>query len=290
MYRAIPVASKTCAERAQARHHEIHKQRVKAVKPVVDTSEPHVVHMDHIRMNLKREQIMEDRYAEIDRDNRLLLHRMSEMMKQNTHTPKPRPGPKSMTRDARKQELQRITRDNKFILERIQQVQPMYSRVEAENDYQRSFTHLKNACEYPLVLRRGPSRPGSSLTNVGSGPMSTNLSRASLGAGEAGANEDELRYVFRQGKRLGQKQYLIEMATDGRTLAVTAHDPDRNKCFELVVNEKNHRKLFRQANGDYSQIAQKLSIKGDKLDIDLTGGPLDARAGGGSTAAMAATA
>merc|ERR1719191_2113132 len=82
---------------------------------------------------------------------------------------------------------------------------------------------------------------------------------------------DELRYVLKEGKKIGQTYYLVEMATDGRTLAISAYDGDSRKTLELLVNDKNHRRLYRDANGDYNLIAEKLRIDGDQLILDIAG-------------------
>merc|ERR1719188_1665672 len=67
--------------------------------------------MDHFRNNLKKERLLEDRYMEIDRENSMLLKKMSDQMN------KPNPyanlstaaKPASLNRDKRKQELMAIT-------------------------------------------------------------------------------------------------------------------------------------------------------------------------------------
>merc|ERR1712187_742398 len=62
------------------------------------------------------------RYSEIDRENRILLKKMSEIMRQ--------------------------------------QAQPVYNHIEWEGSSKRNNTYLKNCAEYPLVLRsaRGANR------------------------------------------------------------------------------------------------------------------------------------
>ena len=77
------------------------------MKPSIDTKEPGAMQFDHVRVNLKREQILEglsnndfvkhflfpdvesrciqtDRYSEIDRSNRILLQKMSDIMRHPT--------------------------------------------------------------------------------------------------------------------------------------------------------------------------------------------------------------
>eukprot|EP00434_Breviolum_minutum_P008696 symbB.v1.2.007666.t1/scaffold475.1/size199048/7 len=78
--------------------------------------------MDHFRSNLKKERLLEDRYMEIDRQNRVLLKRMSEAMrKPNPYVvEKKEAAPPSLNRSGRKMEMIRITKDNARLLRSIQ--------------------------------------------------------------------------------------------------------------------------------------------------------------------------
>lgn len=259
---------------------------MKHVRPQVDTSQPTTVHLDHLRNNLKREQLLEERYHEIDRENKILLQKMSDIMKSSTYSGmRAQSGPPSLNRDARKTELMRITQENQGILKRIQRAQPVYNHVQWEDSYRRNGQYLKNSSEYPLVLKRKTSSSrGSSLTPLGAKEgmsMSGTLERANSSAGGLGAasldtaggtselGPEDLRYVLKEGKRIGGRYYLVEMATDGRTLAVSAYDGDNQKTLELLVNERNHRKLYREANGDYNAIVEKLRVDGEQLTLDM---------------------
>jgi len=283
MYRSIPVANKACAERVRSRAQELHVERIKNMRSSIDTTEPAVAHLDHLRNNLKREQMLEERYHNIDRENRLLLQKMSDMMKQEQKpSAKPARRTQSLTRGSRKHEAMRITRENSDILRRIREVQPVYSHVALEESYRRNFEHLKNITEYPLVLKKKSSAPGSlaGLNNA----MSSSSPDFGARAGRGQNSGDELTYVLKEGKHLGKQYYLIEMATDGRTLAISAHDSEQRKTLELVVKEQNHRKLYREFHGDYSRMAERLYLENERLHIRMSEGPL-----GSKVAEMAAT-
>merc|ERR1719261_820692 len=83
-----------------------------------------------------------------------------------------------------------------------------------------------------------------------------------------GGAEEDLRYVLKEGKKIGSTYYLVEMVTDGRTLAISAYDGDAQRTLELLVSEKNHRRLFREAGGDYNLIAERLRVQNDQLVLD----------------------
>jgi len=250
------------------------------VKPLVDTSEPMVAQLDHVRANLKKEQLLEQRYSEIDRENHILLKKMSGIMRQQAAPPLEKvPGPLSLNRDARKKELLRITKENQSILKRIQRAQPVYNHVEWEGHNRRNMAYLKNCAEYPLVLRTprraaassqlvplGEAQSGQVLSGRSSAttPRSSRLDRLDLGQ----PDEDAMRCVWKEGRRLGESDYIIEMSTDGRTLTISASS-DTQRTLELVIQERNHRTLYREANGDYEVIAQRLRIDGDQLVLDM---------------------
>merc|ERR1719326_2144485 len=197
----------------------------------------------------------------------------------------PAKGPSSLNKDFRKGELIRITQENQAILKRIQSAQPIYSHIQWEEGHRRNQSYLRNCCEYPLVLRGGAtgSGPQGKMGGAGAGMDSYGQAQDQLeqymeedrkrlqddsNVGKAMQpvdGEAELRYVLKEGKKIGESYYLVEMATDGRTLTISAYDGDTQQTLELLVNEKNHRKLYREASGDYSLIAGRLTVEGDRL-------------------------
>lgn len=264
---SLKVACKSCARKEWERNHESHRERIKKVKPATDMSLPHTATMDHIRNNLKKEQLLEGRYMEIDRENRILLKKMSELMKKPnpyTDTPINNTGA-SLNKDGRKQELLRITKENQRLLKSIQEVQPVYNHKRWEEQHRQSGVLLRNCCTYPVVTRlpRTASSP-SVLMRLGE---TSGDSAAQTGTSMRGAAGDDTRYVLKEGKRIGETYYLVEMSTDGKTLSISAYDGESQTSLELVVGEKNHRQLYREAQGDYSLIANRLRVDGNRLKL-----------------------
>lgn len=264
------VASKACARRVWERDHDAHRERIKKVKPASDMTLPLTATMDHVRNNLKKEQLLEGRYIEIDRENKILLRKMSEIMKKpNPYTTEAsHNNPTSLNKDGRRHELQRITKDNARLLKSIQEVQPVYNTKKWEEHYQHTGYLLRNCSTYPVVTRMSRNRSSPSIlmrmeTAGGDG------SAAPLSP--AGGAEDDVKYVLKEGKRIGETYYLVEMSTDGRNLNISAYDGDTQTSLELVVAEKNHRQLYREAQGDYSLIANRLRVDGDRLKLKGSG-------------------
>lgn len=228
-------------------------------------SMPHTMTMDHIRNNLKKEQILEGRYVEIDRENRILLRKMSDMMKkENPYKDVASKASQSLNKTGRKIELLQITKDNHRLLKSIQEVQPVYNHKKWEEHHKHTGVLLKNCCQYPVITRltRSQSTPSILMRMETAGGDGT---AAPLGGAEAGS--DDVKYVLKEGKRIGETYFLVEMSTDGRTLNISAYDGDTQTSLELVVGEKNHRQLYREAQGDYSLIAGRLRVEGDRLKL-----------------------
>merc|ERR1719362_2194676 len=226
-------------------------------------------------MNLKKEQMLEERYTEIDRENRILLKKMSDIAKQTPPNSARLSGPNSLNQNARKRELLRITSDNQAILKRIQQAQPVYNHVEMQGEHRKQQTYLRNCTEFPLVLRTARGRPSELV------PLSPTTPPENQGASSgAQEQEGEIMQVFQEGRKINETFYIIEMATDGRCLYIDATGPEaRNgeqETLQLTLKEKTHRQIHRELNGDYSLIANHLVVHKGELQIEMPEAPTTA--------------
>jgi len=271
---SLVVGCQSAAQKERRKVHEGHRDRLKRVQSTSDMTAPHTMQMNHFRTNLKRERLLEDRYMEIDRENQVLLKKMSAAMKKpNPYTTQAATHkPQSLNRLGRKMELVRITQENQRMLKAIQAVKPVYDSKKWENNYRKSEVLLKNCCSYPVVTRlpRQGSAP-SVLMSIGSEPggdASGSRVGSPINDNSGAGGEDERKSVLKEGMRIGEKYYLLEMSTDGRYLTISAYDSDSQSSMELVVKEKKHRQLYRELNGDYSLIAARLRVDGDHLAID----------------------
>lgn len=211
------------------------------------------------------------RYLEIDRENRILLQKMSDVMRKPAFEIRPSAAGRSITKDRRKLDLIRITQENQALLRRIQTTQPVYRNLQWEEAYRRNELYLRNACEYPLILRKQQSAPVVSPTKQKEidrldqfleEEKSRSPTKSAHGKEE---EEEEPSTVFKAGQKVGDNYFLVEMSTDGRTLTISAYDGDTQQTLELLVNEKNHRRLHKECDGDYAVLATRLAVEGDRL-------------------------
>jgi hypothetical protein len=129
-------ASKGLQRRWDERKLQEHRERLRRVKPTVDSGPP--TDFVHLKQNLRKRQIEEDRWRLVDRHNRELLMRMNTIMHSTGRVEhrnldwKPK---KSIGYIKRQEEMQRVQRENQAILKRIQTVKPQYSVKQWESDY-----------------------------------------------------------------------------------------------------------------------------------------------------------
>lgn len=180
----MPVDNRICYERWVEKNQKEHRHRVKYMKfvrtPALDNTTPSTMGMPHLQLKQKKAQLEEERFAQIERENRVLLEKMSKIMRQDPgdarschgghHTEQfpfrstlqLKPGirvdmtqypmldsrnfvaPKSLNREARLRELKRITAENQGMLRRIQSRQPYYDHQEWERDRVVQLGYLKN--------------------------------------------------------------------------------------------------------------------------------------------------
>jgi hypothetical protein len=221
---------------------------------------------------------MEEKYFQIDRENRILLGKMSEIMKTPSYSKiRGTSGPPSLNRDARKFELERVTAENQHILKRIQKAQPIYNHIEWEECYRKNLNYVKNVCEYPPSLVKTRTRSRSALQPLSMQPVDDKRDKQLSNEPTLGEASADLKYVLKEGKQIGNAYYMVEMATDGRTLAISADDFEgqSRKTLELLINEKNTRQLLRKYNHDYSLIANMLRVDGDRLLLESPADPYE---------------
>eukprot|EP00756_Hemistasia_phaeocysticola_P008877 Hpha_TRINITY_DN14760_c0_g1::TRINITY_DN14760_c0_g1_i1::g.102929::m.102929 len=152
MYREQPQSSRVCSKRFQERSYAIHRQKLAGMRSVIDNRTPQMY--PHLYQKLKKAQMMEELCSMIERDNRTLVKRMTEIMQRpgiDTHNSISH---RSLNREARKRELLRITQENQKLLGRIQHRQPTYNHLQWEQQRERNEMLCERICRYPYRPRQ----------------------------------------------------------------------------------------------------------------------------------------
>lgn len=123
----------------------------------------------HLHLKLKKMQLEEERLATVERDNRILLEKMSFIMRSkgrvdnhNTYDHK------SLNKAKRQRELLRVTHENQAILKRITSKEPQYNHETWEEEWCRNQEYMDNIAKYPkdwyqdIVRKTKPKRKQNS--------------------------------------------------------------------------------------------------------------------------------
>ena len=105
----------------------------------------------HLKTNAKKNALMEERFANIERENRMLLEKMSYIIAKKGGIDNKNCSMqygRSLNKDRRKRELQKITKQNQLILSRIQESQPTYDHLAWAEDARQNQQFMANICEF----------------------------------------------------------------------------------------------------------------------------------------------
>lgn len=73
MDRGIPTPNRECTRRWEDYRDFIHEKNKRTVRPMTDNSVPSTYNLGHMLHNAKKDQIMSERYAEIDYQNKYVV-------------------------------------------------------------------------------------------------------------------------------------------------------------------------------------------------------------------------
>ncbi|XP_036427732.1 uncharacterized protein CFAP97D1-like [Colossoma macropomum] len=129
-------------------HYKYHMDRMANVKPTVDNKAPRTYLHCHLKM--KKIQLEQERFMEIEKSNRLLLYRIAHTMasggQDNWNEYKPKP---SVNADFRKRELVKMSLENQAILKRINMTKSVYDHKKWLTDYKVTGGYMSRLSRYP---------------------------------------------------------------------------------------------------------------------------------------------
>ncbi|XP_033127038.1 uncharacterized protein CFAP97D1-like [Anneissia japonica] len=144
----LPCQSRILQKRWDQKYYEEHRQKVRQAKSMVDTSAPTTY--VHLHLKLKKLQLEEERLATIERDNRILLEKMSLIMRTKGRVDNWNDYEyKSLNKEKRQRELLRVTRENQEILRRILAREPEYNHLKWEQEWDENEAFMDSISRYP---------------------------------------------------------------------------------------------------------------------------------------------
>uniref|UniRef100_A0A7S3RQU3 Uncharacterized protein n=2 Tax=Emiliania huxleyi TaxID=2903 RepID=A0A7S3RQU3_EMIHU len=162
-------SNKATALRDLQHAHRKHVERLRTMKHTIDLTPVKPVKMSAG----KKLQNMAERNATIERDNKLLLSKMYQIM--NADNPylkeKPRAGQVSLNTRKRREEHERIARENQAIMQRILGRRSNFDVSKLEREWKQTQSHLRRVCQEPWVLDQDtiPKRKLKSLSTMDGG-------------------------------------------------------------------------------------------------------------------------
>jgi len=290
MDRAIPTSNKLISKKIHDRHMQIHQSKIQNMKSSISRQAPQT--FSHLKSNKKKVQVQEDKLTEMERQNRILLDKLTHIMKTNNHDGKNTAGPKSLNRDMRKRELVKITIENQAFLKRLQDQKSTYDRNLWEGDRKKHELYLKNICEYPFSLINtsktpapGDQRPStfhltkedSFSVNHGSPNHKFHLSSknfqpsgkkvpAKLDPVTPTASQKEILYQNK--KKIGFSNYLIHIYIHNNVFTIIASNNDRSDFKTFTMPAKDSGELLRQFGNNFDDLSNHIKFKGSKIVFD----------------------
>eukprot|EP00347_Sterkiella_histriomuscorum_P015405 403357145 len=269
------VSSKLLDKRWKQKDQEIHKQRLREVKSAVRTLQSAPYQPNPVIRNYKREAMLERRYTEIERENRILLEKMSGIMQ----TAKP-------------QLYNPLLNDRRSL-----------NRDRWEEDFRHKENIMKNMCEHPFILNGDPNKtvmtignPGLDYNSDGQGKQNQfSLPRIGASAGgprnnnksfstSSGINDsllagrgskpiirqaetlDENRIVlYKKGKQLGSGYYIVEISSNNSYLFIAAYDVESPESLLIELPEKKAQEILNEFQNDYESMATSLQVINKRL-------------------------
>lgn len=144
----LPSHNKLLQKRWDNTYYNEHRRKVHSAKSMVDTKPPQTY--VHMHLKLKKLQLEEEKMSTIERDNRILLEKMSHIMRTRGRVDNRNDYDyKSLNREKRQRELLRVTKENQQILNRITMREPEYSHRAWESDWRSSEKLMDNIGRYP---------------------------------------------------------------------------------------------------------------------------------------------
>ena len=217
----MPISNQTVATRAQQETHGRHLRNLYEMGPQVDTRwgglrngvrEQKQPMYNHVRANLKRAQIQDERFAEIELENTVLLEKLSKILRRSRNptvgtrdwtggirlTPNMVPvidhwisaettafgaamEPTSLNLSLRRNERLRIEVENRALVARLQTCKPTYDNTKLDkDDHKRRSWLASHSLPRPISPTGGAGRMAAADTTIRSTPDGASTGRKVL--------------------------------------------------------------------------------------------------------------
>lgn len=164
MHKDTAYVNKLVKKREHERFMEYHLGNIRHAKPLTRSPEPDPLHIN----NSKKEYQKEVRFTEIERENRILLEKITGIMGKNkrksfNETSKTN---KSLNSGFRRRQLQGIEVENAKFLKRLQEKKSDYETTKYKEDWKKQMNAMKIMANYPFILTDRPRPKRHSIAQL----------------------------------------------------------------------------------------------------------------------------
>lgn len=223
---------------------ELHQEKLKSIKSRLDFKKPS--RYSHLEKNAKKEQQLEgnkkiDRYTEIERENRILLEKMSKIMATRSKSSSKIKKNLSVRQNERKRTSSKILKDNSFLVKRLQNQSSVYSQSKFEEDRKQQECLLHRISEFPYTLGTHKKIPKTS--KVSKSPKRKKL-------------------VYLKSQRINERFFEFEIYKDKTKMVVIAFDSE--EMFKLRFPYENALRIMGEKDR-YDLLIDKLKYENGNL-------------------------
>ncbi|KAI8915892.1 KIAA1430-like protein-domain-containing protein [Gorgonomyces haynaldii] len=143
-----PCCNKILAMKWDLSLRKAHRSKVAAARPTVDNSSPKPYL--HLQLKLKKVQMEQDRLAQIERSNKILVEKMTYIMDMEAKDPAIHASPIiAISKHSRQREMAKIRSENAALLNRLVNTQPLYNHKAWVDDRAKNLVYLQNIASFP---------------------------------------------------------------------------------------------------------------------------------------------
>ena len=268
MHREIPVSNRVLHRKWEEQQQAFHYDRLKSVKASVDNVRPVV---GTSRAKSKKEQMEMDRVLGIEQENKKLFERMSAIINSKPHVQTAISRGKSLNRDYRKKELERVTLENQALLRRLQNRQSSYSTEQWRHERKETERLLRNICHFPYVL--GNESPTSIKRQMSQPQLFPSLPESARPRALPPIKKtpSHLETVFKRGLSLNDHYFLVEVQTVKEKVKLKALDVESQDQFLLKMTKAEVREVVGDGEDRYEKLVSRLTLQ--KQGLVLVGKP-----------------
>lgn len=167
-------------------HHLAHIDRIRNIKPVLNSSTPESLGLKHLAYRPKKMQLVEDRRQVVAQENAKLMDLMTGIMNEKRKQPK-YVRPSSLNEVERKREVDRLNFENSLMAHRLNRVASVINNAQIEKDFKRHLHAEANLRRRQMKLLGLPKDlHNSSLRNPNEGDTAGSFGGITSGLFDSG--------------------------------------------------------------------------------------------------------